>query len=340
MTAPAVSVLMAVRDGAYLAPALDTLLAQSLGDIEVVVVDDGADAAARAVLADRAAADARVVPLRREAVSGSLPAALNLGLARCRAPLVARADADDAYHPERLARQAAVFAARPGLVALSCGYRRIDVAGRVLLTHRPVTGPARIRFRAMFSNSLLHPGAMIRRDALNAVGGYDERFWTAQDSDLWARLAPLGELDNLPGPLVDWRLHGASVLATRGDAGRALSLSVSARLQTAYLGADPGPVAVASAVDLWRSYAPLDRATVAEGERALGRILVRAREVETPDIARDLETCTASALWRQARWRLRTEPAAALRLAARSLRWRAGRAEPAAPAAPRRVRAA
>ena len=172
---PGVSVLMAVRDGAgHLAETVASLAAQRDpgGGIEFVVVDDASTDATPRLLAEWAARDDRVRIVAVEAPMG-LARALNLGLEAVRAPLVARADADDLYAPDRLARQAAAFRAAPRLDALSTGYMRIDEAGDELGAVVPVTGPEIIRFRMLWTNSLLHPGVMARTQALRAAGGYD-----------------------------------------------------------------------------------------------------------------------------------------------------------------------
>ena len=332
MSVPAVSVLMPVSDGRFLEPALATLLAQTLDDFELIVVDDASPAATRARLMAHAAADARIRVIRRERSAG-LAAALNAGIAACRAPLVARADGDDLYHPDRLRRQRAALDARPGLAALSCGWRRIDAGGRVLYTHRPATGPDFLRFRVMFGSPLLHPGAMIRAAALAAVGGYDPAFWTAQDADLWARMAPRFDLDNLPEPLVDWRQHDGSISAGRGGAGRALSMSVRARQHAAYLGEAPSDRLVETSVDLLTGAAALGLAEISEGERQLARFLARARRVEPAKVVAQFRAETASMLLRQSRWALRAGRAFdAARLGRRAALWRAGRGiDPAPP---------
>jgi len=322
---PRVSILMAVRESRFLAPAMETLLAQTMPNFELVVVDDASDSETQDRLAAYATRDGRVRILRREAADG-LPVALNHGLAECRGPLIARADADDVYHPERLARQVATFDARPTLAALSCGWRRIDEAGRTLYTHRPYTGPAALRFLVMFLSPLLHPGAMLRSEAFRAMGGYDAAFWTAQDADLWARMAPRFELDNLPEPLVQWRQHGSSLTSSRGAAGRELSIRVRVRQQDVYLG-KPQPVhLVGSATDLLGAAGPLALSDISKAERYLAYYLTVARRREHADVLEAFRTITASSLLRQSRWSLRARrPRVAAQLCRRAARWRLGR---------------
>ena len=102
MSAPRVSVLMGVRDGAaHVREAVDSILAQTLADLELIVVDDGSTDGTVAILS--AVRDPRVRVERRP--PEGLTRALNHALGRARAPLVARLDADDVARPERLAPQ-------------------------------------------------------------------------------------------------------------------------------------------------------------------------------------------------------------------------------------------
>jgi len=318
---PFVSILMPVRNGRFLAQAVETLLAQSLRDFDFVIVDDGCDARTQDALAQYAKLDARIRIERYEENSG-LAAALNFGIGRCSAPLIARADADDEYHPERLARQVAALEARPDLAAISCGWHRIDERGRRLYTQRQAKGPELIRFLSMFGSPLLHPGAVLRAEALTAIGGYDPAYWTAQDTDLWARLLNHFELDNLPEPLVQWRVHNASISASRGEEGRRLSLGVRARQQRAYLRMDPDEHLVAFSTDLLARASLLPVSDLAQAERYLARFLAMARHREKEWIVRAFRRKVASALFQQARWAIRARlPSHAVGAARRAALW-------------------
>lgn len=320
VSVPAVSVLMAVRDGArHLPRTLDSLSAQTFRDFELIAVDDGSTDETPSILSAMAARDPRVRVLRNEVGIG-LPASLNRGLEAVRAPIVARADGDDIYHPDRLARQYAHLAANPGIGVLSCGYNRIDAEGRRRDTRIPVQGPARLRFRMLFMNPLLHSGAMFRLDPVLAAGGYDPAYWTAQDSDLWARLSAGTPMDNLPDILVDYRVHDTSIMRTRGDGGQRLSLTVPARLQAAYLGSEAPHAAEAAA--LFQSFGWLDRHTIRRGVAGLRAIRDIARRVESRDLAQDFAWHVAASLSRQARWHSGDAAGFAAWIAATALTWR------------------
>jgi hypothetical protein len=209
--APRVSVLMPVYDGGYyLAEAVDSILRQTLSDLELVAVDDGSTDGSAAWLESRAQADSRVIVL--QVLHGGVTRALNFGLQYCRAPLIARMDADDMARPDRLARQVAFLNAHPEVVAVGSWVRRIDADGDVIAVGRwPESHHEIERDLLRGRGGLPHPTSMIRRRALLAVGGYCERFPYAQDKDLWLRLAEQGRLANVPEPLLDYREHARSI---------------------------------------------------------------------------------------------------------------------------------
>lgn len=206
MEPPRVSVLLPVRDGArFLDAALTSIRAQSLAAIEILAVDDGSQDETPGILARHASEDPRLTVLARPAEG--LVAALNLGLAAARAPLVARMDADDLAHPARLARQAAEFAARPRLAALGTACRLLDERGAARGVMRFPERPEAVRAALRHANCLAHPSVMLRRDAALAAGGYRAAFPMAEDYDLWLRLAETHEVANLPETLLDYREH-------------------------------------------------------------------------------------------------------------------------------------
>ena len=205
---PAVSVVMPVYDAeAYLGLALDSILAQTFLDFELIAVDDGSRDGSRALLERCAARDPRVRVIVRP--HAGVSATLNAGLALARGALIARMDADDVAHPERLARQVAHLRAHREIVALGTEVEVIDPQGwpirtlGVPLDHDAID-TALLRGRG---EALVHPVAMFRREALEAVGGYRGAFDHAEDIDLYLRLAERGRLANLPETLLQYRHH-------------------------------------------------------------------------------------------------------------------------------------
>lgn len=206
---PTVSVVMAVRDGErWLRETLASLSRQTFAGYEAVIVDDGSTDGTPAILAE-AARDPRLRILTRP--GEGLVKALNQGLAAAQAPLVARLDADDLAEPERFARQVTFLEAHPEVAALGSALRIIDQEGRILRTQKYPCGPRKVAEAMLSGCALAHPAVMMRREAVIAAGGYREAFRHAEDYDLWLRLGERHALDNLPEPLLRYRVHGGSV---------------------------------------------------------------------------------------------------------------------------------
>lgn len=199
MSAPAVSVVMTVHNGEpWLGEALDSVLAQTFQDFELIVVDDGSTDGTPATLQRRADRRIRVI---RQRQTGQTPA-LNVALRQAGAPLIARMDADDVALPERLTRQVAFLDAHPSVGLLGTGSHEISPDGARLSTHVPPVDDRSIRRVLIRKNPFVHSAVMFRRAAVDAAGLYDESFVVAQDYDLWLRMSRVTRLANLPEPLV------------------------------------------------------------------------------------------------------------------------------------------
>ena len=211
---PAVSVLMSVHDGAPLvAAAVASVLGQTAGDLELIVVDDGSTDATPDLLA--AVRDPRLRVLRQERTG--LTRALNAGLARAAAPLVARLDADDVALPERLERQCAFLAREPAVGLLGTAAREIDSRGALVRIVRPPLDDAALRHALIRANPFVHSSVMVRRALVERAGGYDATLPVAQDYDLWMRLARIARLANLADVLVVRTLGERRVSVERED---------------------------------------------------------------------------------------------------------------------------
>lgn len=207
--------------GAFLDPAVRSILDQTVTDLELIAVDDGSTDGSADVLDRLATQDPRVRIIRRP--NTGVTGALNDGLAAARAPVLARMDADDIALPTRLEKQLAHLDAHPHVGLITTAWTTLHPDG----TRRPCRAAFRrvwaggskaiARALARGHNVLAHPTAMIRRTALNAAGGhYDPTFEPAEDFELWLRLSRVTQIACLPEPLLDHRQHPASICATRG----------------------------------------------------------------------------------------------------------------------------
>jgi hypothetical protein len=199
---PVVSVVMPVYDeAAFVGAAIESVLRQSVSELELVVVDNGSRDATPEIL--RRYDDPRLRVFRLPRNLGSA-AAGNRAVREARAPLIARLDADDVALPHRLATQLAEFARRPELALLGAQSRPIDVHGRPLLRRvapKPVT-PAGMAWQSMFNSPFIHSTTMFRREAFERAGGYDERLPRSSDFALFSRLQQRAVVANLPQALV------------------------------------------------------------------------------------------------------------------------------------------
>jgi glycosyltransferase involved in cell wall biosynthesis len=192
-TLPAVSVVMPCYNAAATLPAtLDSLLAQTLAEWELIAVDDGSTDATAEVI--RGYQDARMVFLRQE--NRGPAAARNRGIAAARCDLVALLDADDLALPHRLETQRAALLADPALALVAHGFEWVDEAGRLLPWpyHAWRRHPDLNDLRGWLFDCPVVPSAvMLRKDAWRRVGGFDERLIGPEDWDFWLRLALAGE---------------------------------------------------------------------------------------------------------------------------------------------------
>jgi len=219
-----IDVLIPVCNGAAtVASAIDSIRAQSVTDIRIVVIDDGSTDATPRILERLAASDPRIVVVTRP--HDGIVDALNAGLAHCSAEVIARHDADDISYPQRFAEQLAYLDAHPDCIAVSSYARITDTHGRPmggLATSSPeLSDPTWIPCREPY---LLHPFLMVRRQVLAAVGGYRYAYH-AEDADLYWRLQEIGRLHVLPKVLGDYRIHALSVMGRSPLNGRVSAIN-------------------------------------------------------------------------------------------------------------------
>ena len=227
---PRIAVLLPARDAAgTLRAAVASILRQTERDLSVVCVDDGSTDATPALLDELAARDRRVVVVRGP--GEGIARALCRGLARCDAELVARMDADDVAHPERLALQRAALEAEPALAAVGSRVALFPPAAvragmvRYAAWLNGLVTPALVERDLLVEAPLVHPAATIRRERLEAVGGWRDGPFP-EDYDLWLRLSAAGgALTNLPQVLLRWRESAGRL--TRTDPRYALARHVA-----------------------------------------------------------------------------------------------------------------
>ncbi len=205
-----VTVLMPVYNGErHLRESIESILAQSFGDFEFLIIDDGSTDTSRSIIGSyhdsriRCAENGRNIGLARS---------LNRGLHLARGEYVARQDADDVSESGRLGRQVDFLDHHADTVVLGTWYTKVDEQGVQLGLREPPCDPLEIRWRLLLDVPLVHATVMMRRSTvMEKAGFYDETIDYAEDYDYWLRIARSLVIANLNEYLVRIRMSPSSM---------------------------------------------------------------------------------------------------------------------------------
>ncbi len=208
---PLVSIVLPTHDGSrYLERAIESCTRQTLGDLELIVVDDGSLDDTPGIVERSAASDPRIV-LLRHATNRGLPAALNTGFARARGRYLTWTSDDNLYRPTAISEMARFLDENPGVGLVYCDYTKIDEEDRVI--GGVVAGPPRkLAYYCVVGACFLY-----RREVGDALGTYDENLFCAEDYEYWLRLARRFSIAPLHRDLYLYRWHAASLTSARRD---------------------------------------------------------------------------------------------------------------------------
>ena len=213
MSLPAVSVVMPVRDAQRTLPAaVQSILDQTLSNWELILIDDGSGDDTPQLLRHFAKTDARI--RHQEARARGIVAALNQGLHGANAPLIARMDADDLSHPDRLRLQVDHLNTQPHIGLVSCqvkfGGERARASGYALHVDwlNTLTDPDAIAWNRFVESPLAHPSVSFRKSLVEQHGGYTEGPFP-EDYELWLRWLDAGvRMAKVTGTLLTWNDPG------------------------------------------------------------------------------------------------------------------------------------
>jgi glycosyltransferase involved in cell wall biosynthesis len=219
-TNPLISVVMPVHNARpFLGESIRSILEQTFSDFEFVILDDASADGSVELLRKWSLRDKRIhlhESKKRLGLSGSS----NAVVSKARASIVARMDADDIAHPDRLRRQWNIIEGRPDVAVIGTLCNGIDASGREV---RP-----RDRWRLVRRSVYIpfpHGSAMFRREVFDQVGGYDESANGGEDQDLFSKMASRGRVLTLPDVLYSYRYHSSN--ATLFNGARAVGESQS-----------------------------------------------------------------------------------------------------------------
>lgn len=202
---PTVSIITPTYNRAgMLKEAIESVLAQTYQDWEHLIVDDGSTDGTMGLVTRYAGQDPRIRYVRRR--NGGLPAARNTGLLAARGEYVAFLDDDDRFLPKKLERQLSMLRQRPelGFVYAPVWVHYDDRSERMpIIPDRFAT-----TFAELIERSAIQVcSVLVRRTALDAVGGFNERYRGCADYDLWLRLAARFPFDYTPEPVGIYHRH-------------------------------------------------------------------------------------------------------------------------------------
>jgi glycosyltransferase involved in cell wall biosynthesis len=204
---PRVSVVMANYNYArFIRGAIESVLAQTMTDFELIVVDDGSTDDSREVI-ESYLVEPRVRFRPVEHVGQA--AAKNAGIEWARGPLIAFVDADDLWHPEKLARQVALFDADPSLGVVYTRRRLIDENGREQPYRQPPLYRGDVMAEMFRDNFVCFSSSLVRRLVIEHLGAFDSGWDLAVDYEFWLRVAAHYRFDYADETLVTYRCgHG------------------------------------------------------------------------------------------------------------------------------------
>ncbi len=233
-----VTVLIPVRNRErYVAAAIESALAQTLRDLEVLVVDDASSDGSRDVV--RSFGDPRVRLVENETHLG-IPGTRNRGVDLARGEYLAFLDSDDQALPERLEKQARFLDEHPDHAAVGAWVEWMDERGRPTgRVKRKATAADRIAAERLFRSCLENSVATARTELLRKFR-HREHFELGSDYDLWARIAAEHAIAALPEVLVRRRAHEGRTTRGREERIKELRLEIFAE-QLSRLGVSFGP---------------------------------------------------------------------------------------------------
>lgn len=211
---PMVTVAMSVHNEAvHLGEAVQSVLNQTYGEFEMLIVDDASTDGTIDVIREHASIDDRIVVLQNRRQLG-LTCSLNLLLKEARGSIIVRMDGNDVAMPSRIDRQVSLLVDE-ALDMVWCNAIYIDDRGQTICQRHQV--PLRETLSLLpHPNHIVHPGSAYRKSAVLEVGGYDKRYASGQDGELWCRLRDAGfRFGVIEEPLLKVRIERESVTGLR-----------------------------------------------------------------------------------------------------------------------------
>lgn len=216
MKNPRISILLPTyKDAAYIKRAIESVIAQSFTDWELIIIDDGLGGQPLRIIEEFKNKDEKIIYLKNE-VNQGIQKSLNLGLAQARGEYIARIDDDDEWIDiEKLEKQIKFLEENKAYVLVGTNARIENEGGELLGVYKIPESDAEIRQRILFKNCFLHPSILASKEKIIEVGGYPEdiEMRHIEDYCLWLRLGLVGKFANLDSASVKITVHPKSLTA-------------------------------------------------------------------------------------------------------------------------------
>ena len=196
----------------HLESAVKSVLNQTYPNFEFIIIDDASTDQTKDLL--RKITDARVKIIYNEKNLG-LTKSLNKAFQIARGKFLARMDGDDLSAPHRFEKQLTFLKNHPDYALVGSSYYQINQDDSIISVVKVLTDDLSIKKGLKKQNWFGHGSVMIRKEAFDKVGGYDERFIFAQDYDLWLRISEHWKVANIEEPLYFWRVSGSGISTKR-----------------------------------------------------------------------------------------------------------------------------
>lgn len=209
-----VSVIMSVYNGErYLKESIESILNQTFTHFEFIIVNDASIDKTREII--QSYTDSRIVYIENEINIGQTKS-LNKAIRIARGKYIARMDADDIAFPNRFSVQVEFLNKNTSINVIGSWYLIVDDTGKIVRKVCLPTNSTEIKALLIASSPLTypyiaHPTVMLRREIFGDIGYYNEKYYIAQDYDLWIRISRKYRIVNLSQVLLKYRIHKQSL---------------------------------------------------------------------------------------------------------------------------------
>ncbi len=213
MNNPKISVIMPVYNGEkYLKEAIDSILNQTFTDFEFIIINDGSTDESETIIKSYNNEKIRLI---NNQINSGLTKALNKGLGIARGRYIARQDADDISMSNRFEIQYNFLKSNPNIALIGGWAKIIDEKGKQIRDEKKPLSFEEIKFHILFQNPFIHSTIFFRKDIIQKIGGYSEKYKHAEDFELYSRLIKKDySITNIPIFLIKYRIHKDSICQT------------------------------------------------------------------------------------------------------------------------------